>query len=482
MFFINTVLLAITNGFTIPFRGVSCAFSFLMKKIRLAMSTELKMELLVFAATWGFPFILDWLYEDIEEKNPKLSDSGTTLLHFAANNGHHNICKKIIENISDKNPLDKDTWTPLHCAAQNGHLKVCEYISKNIEENNPKGLGDITPLHIAAQNGHFGVCKYILKNTTDKDPKDANGSTPYDLADYNDHSKICELIAEERGDKDYQHRSIQYHCLNRQIQNHLNNFSNLIKSSTVGTCNAANTTYPFHNFPIWTTLESLFGYPITKYLLRNGYEMTSGNVANFIVMNPVNVKGYVEWNQFRKNVLCEDSRKVELTCINKQWFFCESTNRIESTFAKSIQAAYSYAKIFVRKFDPLNSFLTEQFDLNLTIIFLNGGLSNPGQGPSAGCIIASCFISFALQKPIKDDLVMTGTISPEGKIGFVGGISGKVIGSIKDGMKKIILPKENQADFETLPAKIKDSITVHYAETFQDIYNIAFESGSFSEV
>ena len=48
-------------------------------------------------------------------------------------------------------------------------------------------------------------------------------------------------------------------------------------------------------------------------------------------------------------------------------------------------------------------------------------------------------------------------------------------------MKTIILPQENQADFETLPAKIKASITVHYAETFQDIYNIAFESESFSE-
>ena len=155
MFSLNTILLAITHGFTVPFRGVSWAFSFLMNKIRLAMSTPLKMELLVFAATWGFTFIFEWLYEDIEEKNPKLFPGGKTLLHFAANNGRHNICKKIIENISDKNPLDEeDTWTPLHCAAQNGHLKVCEYILKNIEENNPKGLGDITPLH-----GHFGVCK-----------------------------------------------------------------------------------------------------------------------------------------------------------------------------------------------------------------------------------------------------------------------------------------------------------------------------------
>ena len=76
---------------------------------------------------------------------------------------------------------------------------------------------------------------------------------------------------------------------------------------------------------------------------------------------------------------------------------------------------------------------------------------------------------------------MTGTISPEGKIGSIGGVLGKVVGSIKAGMKKIILPSKNQADFEKLPAKIKASITVHYAETFHDIYKIAFESKSFSE-
>ena len=518
MCLLKTLLLV----FTFPFKKVSHAFSFLMNKIRLTMSTSLKLELLESTARWGFPFIFEWLYDDLDEKNPKIYCrlSEKTLLHLAAENGHYNICKKIIESVQNKNPPDELYWTPLHLAAFYGHLKVCEYILENIDEKNPKGYYtlevDVTPLDLAAQNGHlavyqcisksvgavnpadsttgatplhfaasaghFTVCKYILQNTMNKDPIDAmDGLTPFDVADYEDHSKICELIAKERGDKDYQHRSDKVHFLNRQIQNHLKNFSNLIKSSPLATCNAVGVTYPLLQFQIFEILDSLFGYPITKSLNALGYKMTSGSVATFTVINPVNVMGYEEWNQFRKSILCEDSRKVEVTCINEPWFFTKSTNRIESTLAKSIQAAYSYAKIFVKKIDPSNSFLTEEINLNLTVVYLNSGMSNPGQGSSAGCVIASCFISFALQKPIKKYLVMTGTISPEGKIGSIGGVFGKVCGSIKAGMKKIILPKENQADFETLPAKIKDSITVHYAETFHDIYKIAFESKSFSE-
>ena len=443
-----------------------------------------------------------------------------TLLHLAAENGHYNICKKIIENVQDKNPSDENGWTPLHLATLFGHLKVCEYILENIDEKNPEGRYNLevnitplglaagnghlavyqcisksvgvvnpadstsgtTPLHFAANFGHFTVCKYILENTMNKDPIDLiDGLTPFDLADLNGHSKICELIAEERGDKDYQHRSIQIHFLNRRIQNHLNNFSNLIKSSPMGTCNAVSVGYPLLQIQMFQILDSLLGYPITRSLELFGYERTSGKVATFNVINPDNVKGYEEWNRFRKCILCEDSRKVEVTCINKSWFLAKSTNKIESTFAKSIQAAYFYAKTFVKKLDPSNTFLKEKINLNFTVVFLNSGMSNPGEGPSASCVIASCFISFALQKPIKKDLVMTGTVSPEGKIGSIGGVFGKVVGSIKAGMKKIILPMENQADFEKLPAKIKASITVHYAETFHDIYKISFESKSFPE-
>ena len=71
---------------------------------------------------------------------------------------------------------------------------------------------------------------------------------------------------------------------------------------------------------------------------------------------------------------------------------------------------------------------------------------------------------------------MTGEISIKGKIGGVGGIDLKVTAAVEAGLEIVIIPKGNQKDFEALPTKIKDNVTVYYAETYEDIYKIAFES------
>ena len=71
---------------------------------------------------------------------------------------------------------------------------------------------------------------------------------------------------------------------------------------------------------------------------------------------------------------------------------------------------------------------------------------------------------------------MTGEISTKGKIGKVGGIDKKVIAAVEAGLTNVIIPKGNQKDFEALSDEIKEKITVHYVETFEEIYKIAFES------
>lgn len=96
-------------------------------------------------------------------------------------------------------------------------------------------------------------------------------------------------------------------------------------------------------------------------------------------------------------------------------------------------------------------------------------------GSSAGCVYASILISLALQKPIYQNLAMTGQISPKGEIGRIGGIKQKVGAVINAGLKKVIIPKENQEDYEKLPQFIKERVIVHYAETFKDVFEIAFD-------
>ena len=71
------------------------------------------------------------------------------------------MCKFIIENVQDKNPVSMTGVTPLHLGAIDGNLDICKLIIGNVEKKNPKDLNGTTPLHLAAKFGHFDVCKLI---------------------------------------------------------------------------------------------------------------------------------------------------------------------------------------------------------------------------------------------------------------------------------------------------------------------------------
>ena len=55
--------------------------------------------------------------------------------------------------MKDKNPADKEGYTPLHLAAFKGHLKVFQFIFCEIEDKCPKTHEGWTPLHFAAAQG-----------------------------------------------------------------------------------------------------------------------------------------------------------------------------------------------------------------------------------------------------------------------------------------------------------------------------------------
>ncbi|EJO5348138.1 Lon family ATP-dependent protease [Clostridium botulinum] len=91
-------------------------------------------------------------------------------------------------------------------------------------------------------------------------------------------------------------------------------------------------------------------------------------------------------------------------------------------------------------------------------------------GPSAGAAITICIISALLNKPIKQDIAITGEISLKGKIKPVGGIFEKIYGARRKGIKKVIIPKDNMKD---APSDIKD-IEIICIETIEDLINIVF--------
>lgn len=138
---------------------------------------------------------------------------------------------------------------------------------------------------------------------------------------------------------------------------------------------------------------------------------------------------------------------------------------------ESIQIAYTYAKVFLDSVDPNQNFL---LDNNIHLHVPEG--ATPKDGPSAGCTIVTAALSLALDKPVRENLAMTGEISLRGKILPVGGIKEKVLAAKRAGVDTVILPADNRKDFDDLPDLVKQDVAVHFVETYDDVYKIAFSS------
>jgi endopeptidase La len=102
--------------------------------------------------------------------------------------------------------------------------------------------------------------------------------------------------------------------------------------------------------------------------------------------------------------------------------------------------------------------------------------STPKDGPSAGCAFTSAFISRILNKPIRNDIAMTGEIELTGRITKIGGLNFKLIGAKKAGVKLVFVPKENEKDLEEIkekyPKLFDENFDTKYYEFIDEIIDL----------
>ncbi len=106
-----------------------------------------------------------------------------------------------------------------------------------------------------------------------------------------------------------------------------------------------------------------------------------------------------------------------------------------------------------------------QYDIHVNVI--GGGNID---GPSAGGAIFIVLLSVITEKPIRQDIAMTGEISIQGNIRAVGGIVEKIYGAKQAGMKKVLIPKENKED---VPVDLK-GIEVIFIDHIDDVMREVF--------
>lgn len=93
----------------------------------------------------------------------------------------------------------------------------------------------------------------------------------------------------------------------------------------------------------------------------------------------------------------------------------------------------------------------------------------PKDGPSAGITMATALASVYTNTPVRSDTAMTGEITLTGLVLPIGGLKEKVLAARRAGVRRAILPKENQKDLRELPDNVRAEMEFIFAERVEDV-------------
>jgi ATP-dependent Lon protease len=148
----------------------------------------------------------------------------------------------------------------------------------------------------------------------------------------------------------------------------------------------------------------------------------------------------------------------------------KQTGQLGQVMVESSEIAYSYMRSLQRN----NKEATELFKTHLIHLHVPAG-ATPKDGPSAGITMACALYSLVTNKPIKSNVAMTGELTLSGLVMPIGGVKEKMIASKRAKVQEVILPKDNQEDFEMLPEHIREGLTAHFVSSFEEVRRLCFK-------
>src|SRR3954452_12296616 len=98
----------------------------------------------------------------------------------------------------------------------------------------------------------------------------------------------------------------------------------------------------------------------------------------------------------------------------------------------------------------------------------------PKDGPSAGVTMATAIASLVRGTPVAADVGMTGELTLTGQVLPIGGVREKVLAAQRAGLKRVILPSENEHDLDDLPAETREAMRFTLADSIDDVFAVAF--------
>jgi ATP-dependent Lon protease len=99
----------------------------------------------------------------------------------------------------------------------------------------------------------------------------------------------------------------------------------------------------------------------------------------------------------------------------------------------------------------------------------------PKDGPSAGVTMATAIASLVRGIPVSDEVGMTGELTLTGQVLPIGGVREKVLAAQRAGLKRVVLPSENEADLQELPAETKRELEFVLVDKIEEVLAVALD-------
>jgi ATP-dependent Lon protease len=145
------------------------------------------------------------------------------------------------------------------------------------------------------------------------------------------------------------------------------------------------------------------------------------------------------------------------------------TGKMGEVMQESANIAYTFVRHIASDQNVDSSF----FEKNTIHLHIPAG-AIPKDGPSAGITMATTLLSLASDRRIRSGIAMTGELSLAGKVLPIGGLKEKTIAARRRGIKKIIIPQQNERDVEEIPDTVKKGIEFHPVETMDEVIDLVF--------
>jgi ATP-dependent Lon protease len=204
-------------------------------------------------------------------------------------------------------------------------------------------------------------------------------------------------------------------------------------------------------------------------------EITPDNVKDFLGVlkfrelwlekqNEVGLATGLAWTEVGGSVLA-----VEATIMEGKGRMTP-TGKLGEVMQESAQAAMSYVRSRTSALGLEKDFYRT---IDIHVHVPEGAI--PKDGPSAGITICTSIVSALTKNPVRCDVAMTGEITLRGKVLPIGGVKEKLLAAHRMGLRTIILPKDNEKDLAEIPQEILSSLKIHFAETMDEVLQIALE-------